>query len=371
MINSELINYVKQSLRQNIGEQDIRGALLAAGWAQTDVNDAVNTVKSLEAVNASAGIISSYSGNGNGKAAFQNGGQIMKEPIIGVIKGLEGMDADRKSFLYQTQVHYFALFTTQRIVFLKIKQSSSSALFGTLVGGMVGSMVSSLDEQFKTDELINEIGSKGVDNILREHPDAIVLSKNDLASASYKEGSKLWRNKCKISLNIGGTTRNFYAPAGDFQQFQSLASNLLSGNFQPVQFAAAGNLSAMPKALNAGVNDSGSSRHNTIAMVFGIIFIIFSGFGFLGSLLLLGENIAEAASLFIGGIFNLAMGILILKMKRWGLYLAILAAAGSVLSISDFVQEGIDIPSMIYFTIDLIASVGSAGYLWSIRRVLK
>src|SRR3989338_4610306 len=136
MINSELINYVKQSLQQNIGEQDIRGTLLAAGWAQTDVNDAVNTVKSLEAVNASAGIISNYSSNGNGKAALQNSGQTMQEPIIGVVKELEGMDTDRKSFLYQTQVHYSALFTTQRIVFLKIKQSSSSALFGGLVGGM-------------------------------------------------------------------------------------------------------------------------------------------------------------------------------------------------------------------------------------------
>lgn len=368
MINSELIGYIKQSLRQNIGEQDIRGTLLAAGWQQTDINDAVSTVRSLQAVNASAGIMSNYSGNGNGSPVLQNGGQTMKEPIIGVVKGLE---SGASQFWTSAPKHYAAIFTPERIIFINIKNSAASSVFNGLVGGMVGSMVSSLDEQFRTDELINEIGSKGVDNILREHSDAMILSKNDLVGVSYKEGSKLWRYKSKISLNVGGTARNFYAPAGDFQQFQSLASNLLSGNFQPIQFAAAGNLSAMPNALNAGTNDSVSSRHKTVAMVFGIIFILFSGMQFLGGLSLLGENITDAISLFISGIFNLAMGILILKMKRWGLYLAILAAAGSVLSISDFAQGGIDIPSMIYFTIDLIASVGSAGYLWSIRRVLK
>jgi len=368
MINSELINYVKQSLQQNIGEQDIRGTLLAAGWAQTDVNDAVNTVKSLEAVNASAGIISNYSGNGNGKAALQNSGQTMQEPIIGIVKGLE---SGASQFWSSSPKHYAAIFTPERIIFINIKNSAASSVFNGLVGGMVGSMVSSLDEQYKTEELINEIGSKGVDNILREYSDALVLSKDDLAGAAYKEGSRLWRYKSKISLNIGGAARNFYAPAGDFQQFQSLASNLLSGNFQPVQFAAAGNLSAMPNALNADANDSGSGRRKTIAMVFGIIFILLSGMHFLGGLSLLGENITDAISLFISGIFNLALGILILKMKRWGLYLAILAAAGSVLGISDLAEAEIDTPSMIFFVIDLIVSVGSAGYLWSIRRVLK
>lgn len=368
MINSELINYVKQGLRQNIGEQDIRGTLLAAGWAQTDVNDAVNTVKSLEAVNASAGIGSNYSNNGNGKAALQDGGQATQEPIIGMVKGLESGAAQ---FWSSAPKHYAAIFTPERIIFINIKNSAASSVFNGLVGGMVGSMVSSLDEQFKTDELMNEIGSKGIDNILSEHPDAMIVSKNDLVGAAYKEGSKLWGYKSKISLTIGGVVRNFYAPAGDFKQFQSLAGNLLSGNFQPIQFAAAGNLSAMPNALNAGVNDSGSSKHNTIAMVFGIIFIIFSGMGFLGGISLIGVSIAEAVSLFIGAIFYLILGILILKMKRWGLYLAIFAAASNILGISDLAQEGLGAPGSIGFIIDLIVSVGSAGYLWSIRRVLK
>lgn len=368
MINSELINYVKQSLQQSIGEQDIRGTLLAAGWQQTDINDAVSTVKSLQSVNSSAGIISNYSGNGNGKTALQNGGQTIQEPIIGMVKGLE---SGASQFWTSAPKHYAAIFTPERIIFINIKNSAASSVFNGLVGGMVGSMVSSLDEQYKTDELINEIGSKGIDNILREYPDAMVVSKNDLIGAAYKEGSKLWGQKSKIALTIGGATRNFYAQAGDFKQFQSFAGNLLSGNFQTVQFATAGNLSATPSTLNADTNDSGSGRRKTITLVFGIIFILLSGMHFLGGLSLLGENIADASSLFISGAFNLALGILILKMKRWGLYLAILAAAGNVLSITDFAQEGIGIPSMIAYVIDLIVSVGSAGYLWSIRRVLK
>lgn len=377
MINSELINYVKQSLRQNIGEQDIRDTLLASGWAQTDINDAISTVRSLQTVNASAGIISNYSDNGNGAATLQSGSQMAQEPIIGMVKGLE---SGASQFWTSAPKHYAAVFTPERIIFINIKNSAASSVFNGLVGGMVGSMVNSLDEQFKTEELMSEISAKGIDNILSEHPDAMVVSKNDLAGATYKEGSRLWKQKGKIALAIGGATRNFYAPAEGFKQFQSLANNLLSGNFQPVQFAPAGNLSAMPNASNPGTGGAANSgRNKTITTIIAVVFIFISAFFVIigiGDLVQGGEQgIVLSMSSFIYGVIILIFGVLILKMRRWALYISIFFLVSAIAGFSDL---GEDASGQLPTTADLIivwiwAGIVAAttAYLWSIRRVLR
>lgn len=132
----------------------------------------------------------------------------MNEKIIGIIDDLE---------LYGVAalIRYVAIFTNERIIFLKTAGNWTQALFGA---------VSELASKMKNEDILAKLKAMSVDQILNANYEKVIVNKSELNSIKLSEWPVIFRSKVVVSQ--GGKKYKFKMTKGVFIKFKELFTAL-------------------------------------------------------------------------------------------------------------------------------------------------
>jgi len=213
----------------------------------------------------------------------------MNEKVIEIVDGLE---------LYGVTalIRYVAVFTNQRVIFLKTAGNWTQALFG---------VVSELASKMKNEDALAQLKMMSADQIAAANYDKVIVTKAELGGVELSEWPIIFRSK--VVVNQGGKKYKFKMTKGVFKKFQQMFNALLSG--------AAETMASSQVSAPSYANVEQPQQKNLGIKIIGILVIIIAALSILGAL---GNSDIIGI---VRGVLLLVVGILLVKMKRWGFYI--------------------------------------------------